>query len=284
MKFRIASVLAIFGVIVLIVALIRHTQAVFLKPEDERLYEQRSDKRMPVLVELFTSEGCSSCPPADDLLARLDKAQPVPGAEVIALSEHVDYWNHLGWRDPYSSAEFSRRQAEYADAFRIDGNYTPQMVVDGQTEFVGSNQSKARDAILKASQTEKVAVQLTATGDSSNAAKVSLRVRIENSPRVKSGDTAEVLIAITEDNLRSTVLRGENGGRSLKHTAVVRQLNVIGEIDSEAGQSFDGAYIANLESGWQRENLRAVVFVQERGSRRVLGAAAINLAAELGHR
>ncbi len=284
MKFRIASVLAIVGVIVLTVALIRHTQAVFLKPEDERLYEQRSDKRVPVLVELFTSEGCSSCPPADDLLARLDKAQPVRGAEVIALSEHVDYWNHLGWRDPYSSAEFSRRQAEYADAFRIDGNYTPQMVVDGQTEFVGSNQSKARDAIVKASQTEKVAVQLTATGDSSNAAKASLRVRIENSPRVKSGDTAEVLIAITEDNLRSAVLRGENGGRSLKHTAVIRQLNVIGEIDSEAGQSFEGAYIANLESGWQRENLRAVVFVQERGSRRVLGAAAINLAAELEHR
>jgi hypothetical protein len=282
MRFRIVLVLAVFGVIILTVALIRHTQAVFLTPIHERVSEPQLGNRVPVLVELFTSEGCSSCPPADDLLARLDKAQPVAGAEVIALSEHVDYWNHLGWSDPYSSAEFSRRQGEYADAFRIDGNYTPQMVVDGQTEFVGSNESKARDEILKASRTAKAAVQITTAGDSSDAAKVSLRVHIDSPLRVKSGDTAEVLIAITEDNLRSNVLRGENGGRSLKHTAVVRKLNVIGEIGSDSGQPFDGAYIANLASGWRRDNLHAVVFVQERGSRRVLGAAAINLAAELG--
>jgi len=282
MKSRIILVLAIFAVIVLTVTLIRHSQAVFLTPEDERASEPRSGSRVPVLVELFTSEGCSSCPPADDLLALLDKAQPVPGAQVIALSEHVDYWNHLGWRDPYSSAEFSRRQSEYADAFRIDGNYTPQMVVDGQTEFVGSNEGKARNAILKASQTEKVAVQIISSGDSLETDKVSLHVRMDSPPHVKSGDMAQVLIAITEDNLRSDVLRGENGKRSLKHTAVVRKLSVIGEIGSESGQPFDGAYIINLASGWLRENLHAVAFVQERRSRRVLGAAAIELAAELG--
>ena len=281
MRFRIVLVLAIFGVLVLTVALIRHSQALFLRLEDEPVSKPQSGDRVPVLVELFTSEGCSSCPPADDLLVRLDRAQPVSGAQVIALSEHVDYWNHLGWRDPYSSAEFSRRQGEYADAFQIDGNYTPQMIVDGQTEFVGSNEGKARDAIMRASRTEKAAVQIIAVPDSFEAGTVSLQVRIDSPPRVKSGDTAEVLIAITEDNLRSSVLRGENGGRSLKHTAVVRQLNLIGEIGSESHQPFDGTDVVNLASSWRRENLHAIVFIQERGSRRVLGAAAINLPAEL---
>src|SRR5580704_490614 len=115
----------------------------------------------PVVVELFTSEGCSSCPPADLLLRRLEKEQPVPGVEVIPLSEHVDYWNQLGWKDPFSSGRFTDRQRQYADVFHKDGPYTPQMVVDGAPEFVGSDGPRALKTIAEAARRPKASVTLS---------------------------------------------------------------------------------------------------------------------------
>ena len=282
MKPRVVFMIAIFGLLLFGVAIISHTRAIPSNTDAELTAEPMTGNRSPVLVELFTSEGCSSCPPADEVLTRLDQQQPVPGAEVIALSEHVDYWNRLGWVDPYSSAEFSRRQGEYADAFKIDGNYTPQMIVDGRAEFVGSNVSKARDAIVKAALAPKATVQITRSNNSPGTKTdvIPLQVRVENLPLLFNGGTVEVLLAITEDGLRSSVLRGENGGRLLKHTAVVRRLNVIGRIASQENRTFTANPTTNLASGWRRENLRAVVFVQDRESRRVLGAAAIRLTGE----
>src|SRR5215213_894825 len=120
--------------------------------------------RAPVLVELFTSEGCSSCPPADALLETLDRTQPVAGAETIVLSEHVDYWNQIGWTDPFSSEQFSQRQQAYAKRLRIDGAYTPQMVVDGTAEFVGSDRKVGLAAIGKAAGIPKAVVRISAAG------------------------------------------------------------------------------------------------------------------------
>lgn len=233
--------------------------------------------RSPVLVELFTSEGCSSCPPADELLTRLEKSQPVAGAEVIVLSEHVDYWNRLGWKDPYSSAEFSRRQSDYARLFNTDDVYTPQMVVDGRVQFVGSNSAKAREAIEDAAHGSKSNVIVNIASEDKSAASLTLEIRIEGLPETSNGDSADVLLAITESGLRSNVSSGENAGRRLTHSGVVRKLSRIGSIESQKGGMFSGQPVVRIEKAWNRENLKAVIFVQERTKRRVLGAVALSL-------
>jgi hypothetical protein len=235
-----------------------------------------SQSANPVVVELFTSEGCSDCPPADRLLAHLQRTQPVPGAEIIALEEHVDYWNDLGWADPFSSSQFSDRQGDYARSFRISSPYTPQMIVDGTAQFVGSYEREALSSIAKALRDPKATVELEQIPDSKAASETArLRVRLGPLAGWNAGDPADVLLAITEDDLSSNVTRGENAGDQLDHRAVVRELRVLGRVDS-AG-SFAAEPDVNLAKDWKRENLRAVVFVQARASRHVLGAAALRL-------
>ena len=219
-------------------------------------------RRVPVLVELFTSEGCSSCPPADAELAELVRDQPVAGAEVIPLALHVDYWNNLGWKDPFSAAQFSARQNDYGRAFRLDSVYTPQMVVDGRTEFNGSDDARAAQAIRNAATTPRATVTLTATPKAAT-------VRVSGAPRVAPGDHADVYVAVTEDGLRSSVAAGENAGRRLAHVAVVRSLRKIGRLGADG--SFAGSVDLILDKSWRRGELSAVAFVQEAGSRRVLG-------------
>ncbi len=278
MKLWIGLALMVVGLMLFSAGFVHKGRMTAASPQAPQAAGGPDGRRTPVLVELFTSEGCSSCPPADVLLARLEKTQPVASAQIIALKEHVDYWNHLGWRDPFSSAQFSERQSSYAQAFRTDQVYTPQMIVDGQTEFVGSGERDAREAITQAARAPKAAVHLEWRQDPAAARAIPLDVRVEWIGRATPGDSAEVYLATTEDNLHSDVLRGENAGSRFDHFAVVRELKRIGSVTPQAAAVFAAQPVVTIADGWKRENLRAVVFVQESRSRRILAAGTIPFA------
>jgi hypothetical protein len=232
--------------------------------------------RKPVVVELFTSEGCSSCPPADALLQQLQQQQPVAGVEIIALEEHVDYWNHDGWIDPYSSAEWTERQQDYAALFR-DDPYTPELVVNGHSQFVGNNARKAESEIGKAAGSLKTEVELT-SGSPEATGSQRFTVSVGKLARNAAGDVAEVWLAVTEDGLQSSVNLGENAGHVLHHIATLRSLHKIGVADaSRESVSFAGDPVVKLNSHWNPQNLHVMVFVQEKKSREILGAASTKI-------
>jgi len=240
----------------------------------------RAGSPTPVLVELFTSEGCSDCPPADAVLERLIATQPVVGADVIGLGQHVDYWDELGWKDRFSSAALTNRQRVYGASFALESVYTPQMIVDGRAQFVGSDARAATRAIERAIAAPHglvtIDVARPADGREDGGAKVvTLQVNVSNLPKLGRGDRPEIVVAITEDRLRSTVTRGENRGRTLTHAAVVRSLTVIGQA-SPVGASSAHAELP-IGSDWQRDSLKAVAFVQEQRGRAILASASAAL-------
>jgi hypothetical protein len=225
----------------------------------------------PVVVELFTSEGCSSCPPADALLSALETAQSVKGAEILALEEHVDYWNQQGWVDPFSSVEFTARQQRYAEAFAHGSAYTPQMVVDGRYEFVGSRAAEAMKTIAASAAQTRAGVTVLGSGLASNG-REQWSITVDKLDSASS-EPAEVWLAVTETHLHSKVEAGENAGHDLPHAAVVRQLTKIAAVDGRKQPTFSAAPSINFSAHWKKENLRVVVFIQEKKSRRIVGAA-----------
>jgi hypothetical protein len=237
---------------------------------------QASGGRESVVVELFTSEGCSSCPPADALLAELAARQPLADAEVIALEEHVTYWDELGWKDPFSSSTWTTRQYDYASTLRNGNPYTPQMVVDGTAGFVGSKGGAARQEIEKAAAMKKARVEISLVSPVQNNS-AAFKISVEKLSSAAPKDTAEVILAITEGGLHTSVKGGENVGKELQHSPVLRELKVIGAMGKNAQEGFAAQPVVKLDSKWNVENLRAVIFVQEKKSRRILAAGVVPL-------
>jgi hypothetical protein len=222
----------------------------------------------PVLIELFTSEGCSSCPPADEFLEQMDAAQPVPGVQLIVLSEHVDYWNHDGWKDPYSSASLTERQSGYVRSLRLNTAYTPQFIVDGVNELKGSGPAVTQ-TLLKASATPKVAVRINSLRfESGSPGLLKAHIDVDGTSQKHS---AEIFVVIALDHAESQVLRGENTGRHLTHVAVAQEFIKIGKLEKQ--KPFSQDLQVKLKSGTDPANIRIIAFVQEPGLGKVLGTA-----------
>jgi hypothetical protein len=214
---------------------------------------QSGGSPVPVVVELFTSEGCSSCPPADKLLADLVKTQPVPGALVIGLSEHVDYWDNLGWKDPFSNAAFTRRQSGYATLAGQGDVYTPQMVINGGEAVVGSDREQAlaaiRRAVAKSAAPASIELTWKDAGD------------VETTIAAHAASWGEqVFLAVTEDGLSSSVKSGENAGHTLGHTGVTRRLIRLGALKADG--SFHDTRQIEFDAAWRKTQLHLIAFIQ----------------------
>jgi len=224
-------------------------------------------------VELFTSEGCSSCPPADALLAKLDHDQPFPNAEIIVLGEHVDYWDGQGWHDRFSSSQYTDRQKDYCARLQAkEGAYTPQMIVDGTDQFVGNDVSHAQQAIQHAAQSSKL--KLTLSQPAVDGRKISASVSATALEATKpQGDLFAALVDPTDV---TDVRGGENGGHRLQHAGVVRSLQRIGSLKQLGSAPLSFSLKAPADA--KPETMRVVVFAQQSGPGAVLGAVSASVA------
>lgn len=223
---------------------------------------------VPVVVELFTSEGCSSCPPADVILQRLDEFQPIPGAQLIVLSEHVTYWDHDGWKDPNSSPIFTERQSSYESTLGEKEPYTPQFVIDGAQSVSLEHPQSLEDALTKAKTDPRVPLTISGV-EIDPADPMTLRAHLEIAANFDK-HSADIYVAVALNRVESQVMHGENGGKHLVHVAVLRQLRKVGKLSS--GKAFAEDIRLRLESDEQLKDLRIVAFAQESGPGKLVAA------------
>ena len=230
-------------------------------------------KPRTVVMELFTSQGCSSCPPADELLSRLGREQ-ISGARVIPLAFHVDYWNSLGWTDPFSSSLWSARQNDYAHALHSDQLYTPQLVVNGTAQMVGSDERRVRQQIESdLSHGDQGAVRFDRVAIDGSAIRADLRGRVEHS---LAGHATRVIVALYENNTATAVPRGENSGRRLANDYIVRSLvSAFPLTTTDADVS--GSVTIPVRPEWKKANLGLAAFIQDSQSLAIYAAAAQGL-------
>jgi hypothetical protein len=222
----------------------------------------------PVVIELFTSEGCSSCPPADALISELGSSTK----SVIPLAYHVDYWNHLGWADPFSSHQWSERQSDYARAMNLDGEYTPQMVIGGAWQCGGSDAGSIERAVAAARSQPalgrtSIQTSLAAAGSRKLQVKVNAQLLTAGPGRLV------VMLAIYESGLVSKIGAGENGGREITYDYTVRKLLPAFELDAAQPGSFVQEMTIDLDRSWSVDHLGVAAFIQDPTSLKIEGAS-----------
>jgi hypothetical protein len=226
----------------------------------------------PVVVELFTSEACSNCPPADRIMERL-----AGNPNVIILSEHVGYLDNQGWKDPFSSPLFTTRQLDYAAALRRTNVVTPQVIINGEKELSGTDFPSLSEGTL-ASRTPRVPVTLKWVRDAGcNRKNPCTNVALTVGTLPKTGHKSNVLLVIAENDLESTVLGGPNAGNKLRHMGVVRSMMQLAEVDPAKPGEYSAEAHLNLRPEWVRSNLKIVLLVQDRENHRILGAASLGV-------
>lgn len=223
----------------------------------------KSDRKITgngfAVIELFTSEGCSSCPPADELVARIQKEDA--GKPVYILAFHVDYWNRLGWKDPFSSAGYSKRQNDYAAWLKLKSVYTPQIVVNGRSEFVGSEEGTLRNAI-NAGLHMMPSAKLTLNAQNAPG-HIILQYKAEG-----AGNNTTLLVALVQKNAQTKVQSGENGGRTLAHVQIVRKVQ-----STPLNVSGSGSATIALPDGFTTGGYEVIGFIQNTGNGTILAAA-----------
>jgi hypothetical protein len=222
------------------------------------------------VLELFTSEGCSSCPPADELISELGASSK----SVIPLAYHVDYWNHLGWADPFSSRQWSERQSDYARAMNLDGEYTPQMVISGAWQCGGSDAGSIAHAVAAAHATSprgRTSIQTSLAAAGSRKLQVKVNAQLLNSA---GPGRLVVMLAIYENGLVSKIGAGENGGREITYDYTVRKLLPAFELDATQRGSFVQEMTIDLDPSWSLNHLGVAAFIQDPTSLRIEGASA----------
>jgi hypothetical protein len=220
------------------------------------------------ILELFTSEGCSSCPPADTLLREINLKQTNAGQLIVGISEHVTYWNDLGWKDPFSSSVFTDRQSVYASRLSPQGPYTPQMVLDGRDQFVGSDVGALERALQEDSHRNHLTLRILSSALSSSGLNVKFSLAGEMSKPL------DIIAVLTDDQDHSDVARGENSGRLLQHVAVARLLTRVATIQEDGEQSVHVAVPDGFQLGTGHH---LILFAQERHQGAILGAATASL-------
>jgi hypothetical protein len=227
---------------------------------------RESASKPGILVELFTSEGCSSCPPADEVLRQLDAQAGKTSSQLVVLSEHVDYWDRTGWRDRFSSHEYTERQEEYTQRLHVPEPYTPEMVVDGKSEFLGNDTDRLQAALRDAAAHQKASLQISA--QEINPTQLMVDLTVGSLPG--GSKRADLYLALADNQDQTQVKGGENSGRSLQHVAVLRSLQKVGRIDSQGGQKQVKLRLPKSDTPL---SFRIVAFVQESDNGPVLGAA-----------
>ncbi len=230
-----------------------------------------ANAHQPVLVELFTSEGCSSCPPADQLLQELDGQRTKSGKLIVGISEHVTYWNRLGWTDPFSSEIYTQRQNGYAERFHLGDVYTPQMVINGREQIVGSIRPALLEAINRKTQDRPVVIKVASVKRDGDALTVAFNVEAD-----REGGPFDVFLVLTDDKDHSQVLRGENAARTLEHVSVARSFQRVASM-SASGPRTVKVDLPDIPSHGSKVPQHLILFAQSPELGDILGATSQQL-------